>query len=127
MLSLLWGFPPPYGGLVVPPAQVQWECHASTGTFGSPPPNAGGNGWVVVVQAGVQPAAEESATTLVNIAQLDRPEQPVKGPPRVTAQPVGPDAEAVYRSPGKGVRVAKPLGGPMRPGHMRGRSRVPVQ
>merc|ERR1719492_747520 len=52
---------------------------------------------------GVPPTAEESVATLVNIAQLDRPEMEIKGLPRIIAGSVGLDIEALYRSSDQGV------------------------
>eukprot|EP00401_Gymnodinium_catenatum_P071441 CAMPEP_0117588018 /NCGR_PEP_ID=MMETSP0784-20121206/69627_1 /TAXON_ID=39447 /ORGANISM="" /LENGTH=1485 /DNA_ID=CAMNT_0005389349 /DNA_START=144 /DNA_END=4601 /DNA_ORIENTATION=+ len=52
---------------------------------------------------GVPPTAEESVATLVNIAQLDRPEMRIKSLPRIIAESVGTDSEAVYRNADKGV------------------------
>jgi len=46
---------------------------------------------------GVPPTAEESIATLVNIAQLDRPEDGIEGLPRVIAASVGRDINDVYR------------------------------
>merc|ERR550534_411229 len=52
---------------------------------------------------GVPPTAEESVATLVNIAQLDRPEMGIKGLPRIIAESVGMSAETIYRNADKGV------------------------
>merc|ERR1719326_353146 len=52
---------------------------------------------------GVPPTAEESVATLVNIAQLDRPEAGIKSLPRILAESIGQDIEAVYRSSDAGV------------------------
>lgn len=52
---------------------------------------------------GVPPSAEESVATLVNIAQLDRPELRVKGLPKIIAESVGLDSETVYRNADKGT------------------------
>merc|ERR1719230_1722286 len=52
---------------------------------------------------GVPPTAEESIATLVNIAQLDRPEQGIRGLPRIIAESVGKDVETVYRNADKGI------------------------
>jgi len=52
---------------------------------------------------GVPPTAEESVATLVNIAQLDRPEQSIKGLPRIIAESVGLDVETLYRNSDRGV------------------------
>lgn len=48
-------------------------------------------------QVGVPPSAEESIATLVNIAQLDRPEMGIKSLPRIIAECRGKDIEAVYK------------------------------
>jgi len=52
---------------------------------------------------GVPPTAEEAIATLVNIAQLDRPEDKIEGLPRVIAASVGRDINEVYRGNNKGV------------------------
>jgi magnesium chelatase subunit H len=52
---------------------------------------------------GVPPSAEESIATLVNIAQLDRPEAGIKSLPRLLAESIGQDMEAVYRNSDAGV------------------------
>jgi len=52
---------------------------------------------------GVPPTAEESIATLVNIAQLDRPEDDIEGLPRVIAASVGRDINDVYRGNNNGV------------------------
>jgi magnesium chelatase subunit H len=52
---------------------------------------------------GVPPTAEESIATLVNIAQLDRPEMKIKSLPRLLAESVGKDMETVYRNSDRGV------------------------
>eukprot|EP00933_Yihiella_yeosuensis_P049027 TRINITY_DN4559_c0_g1_i1.p1 TRINITY_DN4559_c0_g1~~TRINITY_DN4559_c0_g1_i1.p1 ORF type:complete len:1498 (-),score=377.13 TRINITY_DN4559_c0_g1_i1:221-4714(-) len=56
-------------------------------------------------QIGVPPTAEESIATLVNIAQLDRPEMdpPVKSLFRICAESQGYDMETVYQNSDKGV------------------------
>jgi len=46
---------------------------------------------------GVPPTAEEAIATLVNIAQLDRPEDGIEGLPRVIAASVGREINEVYR------------------------------
>merc|ERR550534_2614527 len=61
---------------------------------------------------GVPPTAEESIATLVNIAQLDRPEMGIKGLPRIIAESVGRDAEGIYRGAGAGPGVDEPRHGP---------------
>lgn len=52
---------------------------------------------------GVPPTAEEAVATLVNIAQLDRPEDNIEGLPRVIAASVGRDINEVYRGNNNGV------------------------
>jgi magnesium chelatase subunit H len=52
---------------------------------------------------GVPPTAEEAIATLVNIAQLDRPEDGIEGIPRVIAASVGRDINEVYRGNNNGV------------------------
>ncbi|CAE8716913.1 unnamed protein product [Polarella glacialis] len=55
---------------------------------------------------GVPPTAEESIATLVNIAQLDRPDNesgPIRSMPRIIAESVGRDIEELYQSSDKGV------------------------
>jgi len=52
---------------------------------------------------GVPPTAEEAIATLVNIAQLDRPEDKIEGLPRVIAASVGRDINEVYRGNNNGV------------------------
>jgi len=52
---------------------------------------------------GVPPTAEEAVATLVNIAQLDRPEDGIEGLPRVIAASVGRDINDVYRGNNQGV------------------------
>eukprot|EP00929_Paragymnodinium_shiwhaense_P075372 TRINITY_DN3852_c0_g1_i1.p1 TRINITY_DN3852_c0_g1~~TRINITY_DN3852_c0_g1_i1.p1 ORF type:complete len:1473 (+),score=434.92 TRINITY_DN3852_c0_g1_i1:77-4495(+) len=52
---------------------------------------------------GVPPTAEESIATLVNIAQLDRPELGIKGLQRVIAASVGESIEKVYKNSDAGV------------------------
>jgi len=54
-------------------------------------------------QVGVPPTAEESVATLVNIAQLDRPEMGIKSLPRLLAETRGKDIEAVYKGNNEGV------------------------
>ncbi|CAE7495220.1 CHLH [Symbiodinium natans] len=54
-------------------------------------------------QVGVPPTAEESVATLVNIAQLDRPEMGIKSLPRLLAECRGKDIEAVYKGNNDGV------------------------
>lgn len=53
---------------------------------------------------GVPPTAEEAVATLVNIAEIDRPDQkpePIKGLPGILAAAVGRDIEAVYNGNNK--------------------------
>ena len=52
---------------------------------------------------GVPPTAEEAIATLVNIAQLDRPEEKIEGLPRVIAASIGRDINEVYRGNNQGV------------------------
>ena len=52
---------------------------------------------------GVPPTAEEAIATLVNIGQLDRPEDEIEGLPRVIAASVGRDINEVYRGNNNGV------------------------
>ncbi len=50
----------------------------------------------------VPPTAEEAIATLVNIAQLDPPEDGIKGIPHIIAASVGRDINEVYRGNNKG-------------------------
>jgi len=52
---------------------------------------------------GVPPSADVAVATLVNIAQLDRPEDGIEGLPRVIAASVGRDINDVYRGNNQGV------------------------
>ena len=52
---------------------------------------------------GVPPTAEEAVATLVNIAQLDRPEDEIEGLPRVIASSIGRDINEIYRGNNNGV------------------------
>ena len=52
---------------------------------------------------GVPPTAEEAVATLVNIAQLDRPEDEIEGLPRVIAASIGRDINEIYRNNNQGV------------------------
>merc|ERR1719329_2027159 len=52
---------------------------------------------------GVPPSADEAVATLVNIAQLDRPEDKIEGLPRVIAASVGRDINDIYRANNAGV------------------------
>jgi magnesium chelatase subunit H len=52
---------------------------------------------------GIAPTAEEAIATLVNIAQLDRPEDKIEGLPRVIASSIGRDINDIYRNNNAGV------------------------
>ena len=52
---------------------------------------------------GVPPTAEEAIATLVNIAQLDRPEDGFKGLPRLVAESINRDIDEIYRNNNNGV------------------------
>jgi magnesium chelatase subunit H len=52
---------------------------------------------------GVPPTAEEAIATLVNIAQLDRPDDKIEGLPRVIAASIGRDINEIYRGNNEGV------------------------
>jgi magnesium chelatase subunit H len=52
---------------------------------------------------GVPPTAEEAIATLVNIAQLDRPEDKIESLPRVIAASVGREINEVYRGNNIGI------------------------
>lgn len=52
---------------------------------------------------GVPPTAEEAVATLVDIAQLDCPEDNIEGLPRVIAASVGRDINDIYRGNNDGV------------------------
>merc|ERR1712176_1144825 len=52
---------------------------------------------------GIPPTAEESVATLVNIAQLDRPEEEIESLPRVIASSIGRDINDIYRQNNAGV------------------------
>jgi len=52
---------------------------------------------------GVPPTAEEAVATLVNIAQLDRPEDDIEGLPRVIASSIGREINEIYRNNNQGV------------------------
>ena len=52
---------------------------------------------------GVPPTAEEAIATLVNIASLDRPEEKIKGLPRILAESVGRDITEIYRNANGGL------------------------
>jgi magnesium chelatase subunit H len=52
---------------------------------------------------GVPPTAEEAIATLVNIAQLDRPEDKIEGLPRVIAASIGREINEIYRGNNIGI------------------------
>jgi magnesium chelatase subunit H len=52
---------------------------------------------------GVPPTAEEAIATLVNIAQLDRPEDGIESLPRVIASSIGREINDIYRGNNMGV------------------------
>jgi len=52
---------------------------------------------------GVPPSADEAVATLVNIAQLDRPEDGIESLPRVIASSIGREINEVYRGNNNGV------------------------
>ena len=52
---------------------------------------------------GVPPSADEAVATLVNIAQLDRPEDKIESLPRVIAASIGREINDVYRGNNQGV------------------------
>jgi len=54
---------------------------------------------------GVPPTAEEAIATLVNIAEIDRPENnpPVRGLPGILARAIGRNIEEIYQNNNKGV------------------------
>jgi len=52
---------------------------------------------------GVPPTAEEAIATLVNIAQLDRPEDGFKCLPRLVAESINRDIDEIYRNNNNGV------------------------
>jgi len=52
---------------------------------------------------GVPPTADEAVATLVNIAQLDRPEDKIEGLPRVIAASIDRDINDIYRGNNNGV------------------------
>ena len=51
---------------------------------------------------GCAPTAEEAVATLVNIANLDRDEEGMKGLPRIIAESLGRDIEEIYRNSDRG-------------------------
>merc|ERR1711957_1050028 len=52
---------------------------------------------------GIPPTAEEAIATLVNIGQLDRPDDKIEGLPRVIAASIGRDINDAYRGNNQGV------------------------
>jgi magnesium chelatase subunit H len=52
---------------------------------------------------GIPPTAEEAIATLVNIAQLDRPEDKIEGLPRVIAASIGREINEIYRGNNIGI------------------------
>ena len=54
---------------------------------------------------GVPPSADEAVATLVNIAQLDRPEDKIESLPRVIASSVGREINEIYRGNNQGILV----------------------
>lgn len=54
---------------------------------------------------GVMPTAEEAVATLVNIGEIDRPDNtpPVKGLPGIMARAIGREIEEIYRNSNRGV------------------------
>jgi magnesium chelatase subunit H len=52
---------------------------------------------------GVPPTAEEAIATLVNIGQLDRPDDGIEGIPRVIASSIGRDINDIYRGNNNGI------------------------
>ncbi|KXZ56333.1 hypothetical protein GPECTOR_1g294 [Gonium pectorale] len=54
---------------------------------------------------GCPPTAEEAVATLVNIAELDRPDNtpPIKGLPGILARAIGRDIESIYSGNNKGI------------------------
>eukprot|EP00316_Scyphosphaera_apsteinii_P022983 CAMPEP_0119309718 /NCGR_PEP_ID=MMETSP1333-20130426/16236_1 /TAXON_ID=418940 /ORGANISM="Scyphosphaera apsteinii, Strain RCC1455" /LENGTH=1403 /DNA_ID=CAMNT_0007313731 /DNA_START=47 /DNA_END=4258 /DNA_ORIENTATION=- len=52
---------------------------------------------------GVPPTASEAVATLVNIASIDRPEDGIKGLPRIIAESIDRDIEDIYRKSDAGV------------------------
>lgn len=51
---------------------------------------------------GVPPTAEEAVATLVNIAGIDRPEDNLKGLPRIIAESIGRNIEDIYKNANAG-------------------------
>ena len=52
---------------------------------------------------GIPPTAEEAIATLVNIGQLDRPDDNIEGLPRVIAASIGRDINEIYRGNNQGI------------------------
>ncbi|MBW4632283.1 MAG: magnesium chelatase subunit H [Iphinoe sp. HA4291-MV1] len=52
---------------------------------------------------GKPPSAEEAIATLVNIANLDRPEEDVQSLPRIIANSIGRNIDEVYQNSDKGI------------------------
>jgi len=52
---------------------------------------------------GIPPSADEAVATLVNIAQLDRPEDKIESLPRVIAASVGREINEIYRGNNQGI------------------------
>jgi magnesium chelatase subunit H len=52
---------------------------------------------------GVPPSADEAVATLVNIAQLDRPEDKIESLPRVIASSIGREINEIYRGNNQGI------------------------
>ena len=52
---------------------------------------------------GIPPTADEAVATLVNITQLDRPEDDIESLPRVIAASIGHNINEVYRGNNKGI------------------------
>lgn len=53
----------------------------------------------------------QAIATLVNIASLDRPEEKIKGLPRIVAESIGRDINDVYRGANMGDVRAMPASG----------------
>jgi magnesium chelatase subunit H len=54
---------------------------------------------------GCPPTAEEAVATLVNIAEIDRPDNnpPIKGMPGVLAKAIGRDIDSIYSGNNRGI------------------------
>ncbi|WP_414589870.1 magnesium chelatase subunit H [Scytonema sp. PCC 10023] len=52
---------------------------------------------------GKPPSAEEAIATLVNISNLDRPEEEIQSLPRIIANSIGRDIDEIYQNSDKGV------------------------